>query len=93
VVALGCLDGRDERGRGQGCYSRRLGQRPGTDTTSRVEFKEELGLNLLGGRGTHPARNKGLWGEGYCLDWGFKSGLRDTGLSLKGLSTAAESEF
>jgi len=32
-------------------------------------------------------------GEGYCLDWGFKSGLRDTGSSLKGLSTAAESEF
>ena len=32
-------------------------------------------------------------GEGYCLDWGFKSSLRDTGPSLKGLSTAAESEF
>ena len=31
-------------------------------------------------------------GEGYCLDWGFKSGLRDTGSSLKGLSTAVESE-
>ena len=31
--------------------------------------------------------------EGYCLDWGFKSGLRDTGPSLKGLNTAAESEF
>ena len=53
VVALGCLDERDKRSEGQGCYSRRLGQRPGTDTTSRVEFKEELGLNLLGGRGTH----------------------------------------
>ena len=53
VVALGCLGGGDERGRGQGCYSRRLGQRPGTDTASRVEFKEELGLNLLGGKGTH----------------------------------------
>ena len=53
VVALGCLDGGDERGGGQGCYSRRLGQRPGTDTASRVEFKEELGLNLLGGKGTH----------------------------------------
>ena len=53
VVALGCLDGGDERGEGQGCYSRRLGQRPGTDTASRVEFKEELGLNLLGGKGTH----------------------------------------
>jgi hypothetical protein len=53
VVALGCLDGGDERGGGQGCYSSRLGQRPGTDTASRVEFKEELGLNLLGGKGTH----------------------------------------
>jgi hypothetical protein len=53
VVALGCLDGGDERDGGQGCYLRRLGQRPGTDTTSRVEFKEELGLNLLGGKGTH----------------------------------------
>jgi hypothetical protein len=53
VVALGCLDGRDERGGGQGCYSRRLGQWPGTDTASGVEFKEELGLNLLGGEGTH----------------------------------------
>jgi hypothetical protein len=39
VVTLGCLDGGDERGGGQGCYLRRLGQRPGTDTTSRVEFK------------------------------------------------------
>ena len=53
VVALGCLDGGDKRGRGQGCYSRQLGQRPGIYTTSRVEFKEELGLNLLGGDGTH----------------------------------------
>jgi hypothetical protein len=53
VVTLGCLDGGGKRGGGQGCYSRRLGQRPGTDTTSRVEFKEELGLNLLGGEGTH----------------------------------------
>ena len=52
VVALGCLDGGDERGKGQGCYSSRLGQGPGTDTASRVEFKEELGLNLLGGKGT-----------------------------------------
>ena len=26
------------------------------------------------------------------MDWGFKSGLRDTGSSLKGLNTAAESE-
>jgi hypothetical protein len=34
VVALGCLNGGDERGEGQGCYSRRLGQRPGMDTTS-----------------------------------------------------------
>jgi hypothetical protein len=32
-------------------------------------------------------------GEDYCLDWGFKSGLRDTGSSLKGLSTVAKSEF
>jgi hypothetical protein len=32
-------------------------------------------------------------GEDYCLDWEFKSGLRDTGLSLKGLSTVAKSEF
>jgi hypothetical protein len=39
VVTLGCLDGGDERGGGQGCYSSRLGQRPGMDTTSRVEFK------------------------------------------------------
>ena len=53
VVTLGCLDGGDERGGGQGCYSRRLGQRPGTDTASRVEFKKELGLNLLGGESTH----------------------------------------
>jgi hypothetical protein len=53
VVTLGCLEGGDERGGGQGCYSRRLDQRPGTDTTSRVEFKEELGLNLLGGNSTH----------------------------------------
>jgi hypothetical protein len=53
VVALGCLDGGDKRGGGQGCYSRRLGQRPGTDTASRVEFKKELGLNLLDGEGTH----------------------------------------
>ena len=52
VVALGCLDGGDERGEGQGCYSRRLGQGPGTDTASRVEFKKELGLNLLAGEGT-----------------------------------------
>jgi hypothetical protein len=36
---------------------------------------------------------RGNGGEGYCLDWGFKLGLRDTGSSLKGLSTAAESEF
>jgi hypothetical protein len=53
MVALGCLDGRDERGEGQGCYSRQLGQGLGTDIMSRVEFKEELGLNLLGGGGTH----------------------------------------
>ena len=53
VVTLGCLDGGDKRGRGQGCYSRRLGQGPGTDTTSRVEFHKGLGLNLLGGKGTH----------------------------------------
>jgi hypothetical protein len=39
VVTLGCLDGGDERGEGQGCYSSQLGQRPGTDTTSRVEFQ------------------------------------------------------
>jgi hypothetical protein len=39
MVALGCLDGGDKGGEGQGCYSRRLGQRPGTDTMSRVEFK------------------------------------------------------
>jgi hypothetical protein len=37
--------------------------------------------------------SRGQWGEDYCLDWGFKSGLRDTGSSLKGLSTVAESEF
>jgi hypothetical protein len=37
--------------------------------------------------------SRGQWGEDYCLDWGFKSGLRDIGSSLKGLSTAAESEF
>ena len=52
VVALGCLGGGDERGEGQGCYSRRLGQGPGTDTASGVEFKKELGLNLLAGEGT-----------------------------------------
>ena len=39
MVALGCLDGGDERGEGQGCYLSRLSQRPGTDTASRVEFK------------------------------------------------------
>jgi len=93
VVALGCLDGGDERGRGQGCYSSRLGQRPGTDTASRVEFKEELGLNLLGGKAHTKQGTRDNGGEGYCLDWGFKSGLRDTGSSLKSLSTAAESEF
>jgi hypothetical protein len=71
VVALGCLDGGDERGGGQGCYSRRLGQGPGTDTASRVEFKKELGLNLLAGEGTdfkQGTRDNG--GEDYCLDWG-----------------------
>ena len=31
-------------------------------------------------------------GEDYCLDWGFKSGLRDTGSSLKSLCTAVESK-
>jgi hypothetical protein len=41
VVALGCLDGGDERGGGQGCYSRRLSQRPGTDTVSRAELKRD----------------------------------------------------
>ena len=63
------------------------------DTASRVEFKEELGLNLLGGKAHAKQGTRDNGGGGYCLDWGFKSGLRDTGSSLKGLSTAAESEF
>ena len=39
VVALGCLDEGDERDKGQGCYSRQLGRRPGMDTTSGVEYR------------------------------------------------------
>jgi hypothetical protein len=38
VVTLGCLDERDKRGEGQGCYSRQLGQRLGMDTMLRVEL-------------------------------------------------------
>jgi hypothetical protein len=36
VVALGCLDERDERGDGQGRYSSWLGLRPGTDPATRI---------------------------------------------------------
>jgi hypothetical protein len=43
VVALGCLDGGDKRGGGQGCYLRGLGQRPDTDTILEVElFRETM---------------------------------------------------
>jgi len=43
MVTLGCLDGGDKRGRGQGCYLRWLGKRLGMDTTSRVElFRETM---------------------------------------------------
>ena len=63
VVALGCLNGGDERGEGQGCYSRRLGQRPGTDTASRVEFKKELGLNFTSWRRHRLSKEQGDSGE------------------------------
>ena len=36
VVALGCLDEGDERGKGQGRYSSWLGLRPGMDPATRI---------------------------------------------------------
>jgi hypothetical protein len=36
VVALGCLDVQDKRGKGQGCYSSWLGLQPGTDPATRI---------------------------------------------------------
>ena len=39
VVALGCLNGGDERGEGQGRYSSWLGLRPGTDPATRIGYR------------------------------------------------------
>ena len=73
---------------------RRLGQRLGLDTVSRVELLRETMPQLARWQWHTLDKEQGdNGGEDYCLDWGFKSGLRDTGLSLKGLNTAAESEF
>jgi len=83
MVALGCLDGGDERGGGQGCYSRQLGQRPGMDTTSEVEFKRNYVSTSQVAIAHTEQGTRGNGGEGYCLDWGFKSGLSSKG-ELKG---------
>ena len=54
------------------------------DTASRVESREELGLNLRGGKSTHLGKEQGSsGGEDYCLDLEFKSGLSSKG-ELKG---------
>ena len=53
VVALGCLNGGDERGRGQGCYLSQLGQRPDMDTMSRVELLRETMPQLARMLGSH----------------------------------------
>ncbi len=35
VITLGCLDGEDKRGEGEGCYSSQLSFKPDTDTVTR----------------------------------------------------------
>jgi len=63
------------------------------DTTLGVELFRETMSQLARWQWHTLGKKQGdNGGEDYCLDWGFKSGLRDIELSLKGLSTAAESK-
>jgi hypothetical protein len=66
VIALGCLDGRDERGEGQGSYSSRLGLEPGVDTTTRDSSEmKQVPQQLCSVKLSTMEQ-----GEDYCLDWG-----------------------
>ena len=91
MVALGCLNGREEWGVGQGRYPYKY------ECYSEHEYfkgvdkrRDSRGGFLLAAQGFTLGN---VTGESYCLDWGVKSGLRDTCVSQGFIySSRAESE-
>ena len=79
MVALGCLNGREEWGVGQGCYPYKYECDSKHEYFKGVDKRRDSQREfLLAAQGFTLGS---VTGESYCLDWGFKSGLRDTCIS------------
>ena len=92
VVTLGCFKWKRREGRRTGLPLKITWPQEAQDVSCVIGgVRERLCLNVLGGDGSHQRWNKGMRGEGYCLDSEIKSGLRDICISQELIYSSEQS--